>query len=110
MVLAATRVIFEQPDGEAARAELRALTERLEPQFGKAAACLLAAEDEILAHMDFPRERWRKLGSTNPLERLNEEIARRTKVVGIFPNAVCCASSVPSSWNKTTSGPSAAGT
>jgi putative transposase len=86
MVLAATRVIFEQPDREAARAELRALTERLEPQFGKAAECLLAAEDEILAHMDFPREHWRKLGSTNPLERLNEEIARRTKVVGIFPN------------------------
>jgi Transposase and inactivated derivatives len=86
MVLAATRVIFEQPDKEGARAELRALVERLEPQLGRAAECLLAAEDEILAHMDFPREHWRKLGSTNPLERLNEEIARRTRVVGIFPN------------------------
>jgi len=86
MVPAATRVIFEQPDKEGARAELRALVGRLEPQLGKATACLLAAEEEILAHMDFPREHWKKLGSTNPLERLNEEIARRTKVVGIFPN------------------------
>ena len=86
MVLAATRVIFEQPDKEAARAELRALADRLEPKLTKAAQCLLAAEEEILAHMDFPREHWRKLGSTNPLERLNKEIARRTKVVGIFPN------------------------
>lgn len=86
MVLAATRLIFEQADKEAAQAELRSLAERLQPKLPRAAQCLLEAEEEILAHMAFPREHWRKLGSTNPLERLNEEIARRTRVVGIFPN------------------------
>jgi transposase-like protein len=86
MVLAATRLIFEQADKEAAQAELRALVERLGPKLPRASQCLLEAEEEILAHMAFPREHWRKLGSTNPLERLNEEIARRTRVVGIFPN------------------------
>lgn len=86
MVLAATRLIFEQADKDAAQAELRALAERLAAKLTRAAQCLLEAEEEILAHMAFPREHWRKLGSTNPLERLNEEIARRTRVVGIFPN------------------------
>lgn len=86
MLLAATRVIFEQEDKEAARLELGALVQRIEAKLPKAAQCLIEAEEEILAHMDFPREHWRKLASTNPLERLNEEIARRTKVVGIFPN------------------------
>ena len=55
MVLAAVRLVFQQPDKEAARGELRALADRLEPKLTKAAQCLLAAEEEILAHMDFPR-------------------------------------------------------
>jgi transposase-like protein len=45
-----------------------------------------SAEPDVLAHMTFPREHWTKLHSTNPLERLNGEIKRRTNVVGIFPN------------------------
>jgi transposase-like protein len=44
------------------------------------------AEEDILAYMAFPREHWRQLHSTNPLERLNKEIKRRSNVVGIFPN------------------------
>ena len=43
-------------------------------------------EDDLLAYMAFPREHWRQLYSTNPLERLNKEIKRRSNVVGIFPN------------------------
>jgi putative transposase len=45
------------------------------------------AEDDVLAHMAFPRERWPQLASTNPLERVDGEIKRRANVVGIFPNA-----------------------
>jgi putative transposase len=85
MVLAATRLVFQQPDKERAQAELRALVDRLEERLPRAAGLLLDAEEEILAHMDFPREHWTRLSSTNPLERLNKEIARRTRVVGIFP-------------------------
>ena len=44
------------------------------------------AEQDVLAHMSFPREHWPQLASTNPLERLNAEIKQRTEVVGIFPN------------------------
>ena len=45
-----------------------------------------AARDDVLAFLHFPQEHWRKIWSTNPLERLNKEIKRRTNVVGIFPN------------------------
>jgi len=45
-----------------------------------------AAEHDVLAFMQFPRPHWPKLHSTNPLERLNKEIKRRSAVVGIFPN------------------------
>jgi putative transposase len=44
------------------------------------------AEDDVLAVMPFPRAHWPKLHSTNPLERLNKEVKRRSAVVGIFPN------------------------
>jgi putative transposase len=62
------------------------VVERLQPVTPKVARLLEAAEAELLAFYQLPREHWSKLRSTNPLERVNREIGRRTDVVGIFPN------------------------
>jgi transposase-like protein len=86
MVAAFVRTIFAQPDEAAARAQLRQVAERLATSFPKAADILLAAEDDVLAYLACPREHWTKIWSTNPLERVNRELARRNDVVGIFPN------------------------
>ncbi len=86
MVLAAVRLVFQQPDKTRASEELRALADRLRDRLPRVSAALLEAEEEILAHMEFPSEHWKQISSTNPLERLNKEINRRTRVVGIFPD------------------------
>ena len=86
MVAAFVRTIFAQPDEAAARAQLQAVAERLATSFPKAAEVLRAGEDDVLAYLACPREHWTKIWSTNPLERLNRELARRNDVVGIFPN------------------------
>ena len=85
MVAAFVRTIFAQPDDSAARAQLHAVAERLTTSFPKAADVLVAAEDDVLAYLACPREHWTKIWSTNPLERVNRELARRNDVVGIFP-------------------------
>jgi putative transposase len=86
MVAATVRTIFAQPDAEATRAHLRAVADTLETRFGKVAELLLAAEADVTAYADFPRAHWRKIASTNPLERVHKEIKRRANVVGIFPD------------------------
>jgi len=82
----AARLIFEQPNRQSAVDQLRGLVKKMDPIYPKAAALLLEAEPDILAYKTFPKEHWRRIHSTNLLERLNREIKRRTKVVGVFPD------------------------
>jgi putative transposase len=86
MISAAIRAIFTASSGQEARERLADVIERLEPIAPKVAQLLLDAEGDLLGFYAFPREHWSKLRSTNPLERVNREIGRRTDVVGIFPN------------------------
>jgi putative transposase len=77
---------FAQDDAEAARAQWRRVADQLRPKLPKLARFLDDAEPDVLAYMTFPTAHRAKLHSTNPIERLNGEIKRRTDVVGIFPN------------------------
>lgn len=87
MVASAIRLVFEQPDERAARLQVGTLLEGLRPRFGAVADLLADAEPDLLAHFGFPETHRSRIRSTNPLERLNKEIKRRSAVVGIFPNA-----------------------
>ena len=77
---------FAQEDAEAAKAQWRKVADQLRPKLPKLATFMDEAETDVLAYMDFPPAHRTKLHSTNPLERLNGEVKRRTDVVGIFPN------------------------
>ena len=86
MIASAVRSVLEQPDERAAREQFGQVIDSLEPRFPTVARLLLDAESDLLAHFTFPETHRRQIRSTNPLERLNKEIKRRTAVVGIFPN------------------------
>jgi putative transposase len=86
MVAAVIRTAFVQEDQAQAQAQWRETADKLRERFPKLSALMDAAEDDVLAFMGFPKEHWPQLASTNPLERLNKEIKRRSRVVGIFPN------------------------
>jgi len=85
-VLAMINTIFVQESSEAASGQWRTVADQLRPKFPKLAAMMDDAEHDVLAFMDFPRAHRLQIHSTNPLERLNAEVKRRTNVIGIFPN------------------------
>src|SRR5215203_4048683 len=86
MVAAAIRTIFAQPQSDMVRDQLGVIAGMLGRQFPKVESMLRDAAEDLLAFTSFPVAHWKKIWSTNPLERLNKEIKRRTNVVGIFPN------------------------
>jgi putative transposase len=86
MVAATVRTVFQQPDRVAAQAQLRQVVEALQERFPAVARLLIEAAAEILTFYHFPLAHRRQSYSTNPLERLNKELKRRSAVVGIFPN------------------------
>ncbi len=86
MVIAAIQTIFAQPDAQNVRSQFERITETLAGQFPDVANMLAGAREDLLAFTHFPEAHWRKIWSTNPLERLNREIKRRSDVVGVFPN------------------------
>ena len=86
VVSAFVATAFAQETPETARLQWRQVADQLRPKVPKLAALMDEAETDVLAYMGFPKEHRTKLHSTNPLERLNGEIKRRSDVVGIFPN------------------------
>ena len=86
MVAAAIRTIFAQPDATHVETQFDEITTMLGRQFPVVADMLTDARADLLAFASFPAVHWKKIWSTNPLERVNKEIKRRTNVVGIFPN------------------------
>jgi putative transposase len=78
--------VFAQESAEAASGQWRQVADQLRAKFPKLAKLMDAAEADVLAFMSFPKAHRVQIHSTNPLERLNAEIKRRTDVVGIFPN------------------------
>lgn len=79
---------FAQNDAAAASKQWREVADQLRPRVSKLATLMDDAETDVLAYMGFPAPHRAKIHSTNPIERLNHEIKRRSDVVGIFPNEV----------------------
>jgi putative transposase len=86
MVAAAIRTIFAQPNPDMVQDQLGVIAGMLGRQSPKVETMLRDAAHDILAFTSFPPGHWKKIWSTNPPERLNKEVKRRTDVVGVFPN------------------------
>ena len=99
LVAATIRTVFAQPTAEQAREQWRRVADGFREPWPRLAALMDEAEADVLASLAVPREHWRQVWSTNPVERLNKEVKRRTDVVGIFPNpgaAIRLAGALPS--------------
>ena len=86
MVASIIRTVFAQPDGKHVLGQLAEVVTMLQRTHPKVASMLEDARDDVTAFATFPTSHWRQIWSTNPLERVNKEIKRRTDVVGVFPN------------------------
>jgi transposase-like protein len=86
MVAAAIRTVFAQPDAEHVADQYQVIETMLARSHPKVATMMADARHDLLAFAGFPTSHWKKIWSTNPLERLNREVKRRTDVVGVFPN------------------------
>ncbi|OCC13711.1 Transposase, Mutator family [Streptomyces sp. PTY087I2] len=86
MVAATIRTVFAQPTADAVRTQLNTAADMLDRQFAEVREMLLEAKEGVTAFADFPHQHWKKIQSTNPLERLNRKIKRRTDVVQVFPD------------------------
>jgi putative transposase len=85
-VAALVKTVFVRETQEAARIQWRSVADNLRERFASVAELMDTSEEDVLAYTAFAKEHWTQIHSTNPLERLNKEIKRRTNVVGIFPN------------------------
>jgi putative transposase len=87
MVAATIRTIFAQPSAELVRSQLDTVADMLGRQFPRVRQMLIDAKEDLTAFADFPDRHWKKIQSTNPLERINREVKRRADVVQVFPNS-----------------------
>lgn len=85
MVAATLHTAFAQPDAAKARAQWRQVADGFRERWPRLAGLMDGAEDEVLAYLAFPSEHWRQIWNTNPLERLNKQVKRRSDVVGFSP-------------------------
>ena len=85
-VAAMIRTIFAQDTKAEAFAQWDKVADALRAKHDRLGALMDASREDVLAYMDYPKEHWAQIASTNPLERVNKEIKRRADVVGIFPN------------------------